>query len=195
MTPEEWEALKNKVRDCRKCEIRQGCTQTVFGTGRETPGGMMLVGEAPGETEDLQGVPFVGQAGKILDRVLMEARIPRAEVFIANVLKCRPPDNRLPHKDEVQNCASYLLAQLAYLKPKIIVALGAEAAAVLLSPTGRKVTITSIRGTVVPAWPGKVLPTWHPSYYLRTQSKVVLTEMVRDLKKAKKIAEAKNGQS
>lgn len=186
MTSEEWAALKVKVSDCRKCSIRSTCNQTVFGTGSEIPGGLMLVGEAPGETEDEAGVPFVGQAGKVLDRVLEGAKIPRESVFIANVLKCRPPENRTPHREEVQNCSNYLLGQLTYLKPKIIVALGAEAAAVLMSTSGRKVTITSIRGKVMQSWPGRVLPTWHPSYYLRTQSKTVLNEMIRDLKKAAK---------
>ncbi len=185
MNDQEWADLKSKVEGCRKCEIRATCKRTVFGAGNSDHPKIVLVGEAPGETEDDTGVPFVGRAGKELDHDLKAARIDRAKVFITNVVKCRPPQNRTPEAEEVRNCSTYLMKQLEHLKPRIIVALGAEAAAILLQPSGRKVTLTNLRGKVHPGFLGRVIATWHPSYYVRTNSDSVRREIIRDLKLAK----------
>ena len=118
--------LEQRAKDCRQCRLREGCRQVVFGEGK-SDARLMLVGEGPGLDEDLQGRPFVGKAGKLLDKILQAAELPRHEVFIANVVKCRPPRNRLPHPDEVRVCRNYLEAQIRMIKPQILVCLGSLA--------------------------------------------------------------------
>ena len=116
--------LGEEVSRCTRCaELVKSRTQTVFGDGT-IEAEVMFVGEAPGKDEDQQGIPFVGQAGKLMDNAMAQAGIPRSKVYIANILKCRPPDNRDPQPDEIENCSAFLAAQVALIGPKIIVPLG-----------------------------------------------------------------------
>ena len=143
--PLNWTELKQKVRDCTACKLRAGCTQTVFGVGDEKAE-WLFVGEGPGADEDAQGEPFVGQAGKLLDNMLAAIKLKRgSNVYIANIVKCRPPNNRTPEPDEIATCMPYLQQQIALIKPKLIVALGKTAATSLL---GRDATLGSLRGTI-----------------------------------------------
>jgi DNA polymerase len=140
-----WTELKTMVRDCTACKLRAGCTQTVFGVGDEKAE-WLFVGEGPGADEDAQGEPFVGQAGKLLDNMLAAIGLQRGRnVYIANIVKCRPPNNRTPEPDEVATCLPYLQRQIALIRPKLIVALGKTAATALL---GRDAPLGSLRGAV-----------------------------------------------
>ncbi|MBI3901426.1 MAG: uracil-DNA glycosylase [Nitrosomonadales bacterium] len=145
----DWPQLKTLVRDCTACKLRAGCTQTVFGVGDETAD-WLFVGEGPGADEDAQGEPFVGQAGKLLDNMLMAIKLKRGKnVYIANIVKCRPPGNRTPETDEIATCLPYLQRQIALIQPKLIVALGKTAATSLL---GREATLGSLRGRLHDYW-------------------------------------------
>ncbi|MBI4808943.1 MAG: uracil-DNA glycosylase [Nitrosomonadales bacterium] len=160
-----WNELKQMVRDCTACKLRAGCTQTVFGVGDENAD-WLFVGEGPGADEDLQGEPFVGQAGKLLDSMLAAIKLKRGDnVYIANIVKCRPPGNRTPEADEIATCLPYLQQQIALIKPRLIVALGKTAATVLL---GRDATLGSLRGTVHDYNGTPHLVTYHPAYLLRS---------------------------
>ncbi len=166
-----WSELKQKVHDCTACKLRAGCTQTVFGVGDETAE-WLFVGEGPGADEDVQGEPFVGQAGKLLDNMLAAIKLKRGNnVYIANIVKCRPPNNRAPEPDEIATCLPYLQRQIELIKPKLIIALGKTAATSLL---GREATLGSLRGTIhqyrSPST-GQTIPlivTYHPAYLLRS---------------------------
>ena len=125
--PVDWDALAAAVRDCRRCPLCQGRTQTVFGVGNRRAR-WMFVGEAPGADEDAQGEPFVGRAGQLLNAMLFALGLKRDDVYIANVLKCRPPGNRDPQVDEVEQCEPYLARQIELIQPGLIVALGRHAA-------------------------------------------------------------------
>jgi DNA polymerase len=161
----DWGGLKQQVRDCTICKLRAGCTQTVFGVGDEQAD-WLFVGEGPGADEDVQGEPFVGQAGKLLDNMLMSIGLKRGNnVYIANIVKCRPPNNRTPEPDEVAACLPYLKQQIALIKPKLIVALGKTAATALL---GRDATLGSLRGTLHDFEGTPLLVTYHPAYLLRS---------------------------
>ncbi|MBI5891246.1 MAG: uracil-DNA glycosylase [Nitrosomonadales bacterium] len=161
----DWPELKRQVHDCTACKLRAGCTQTVFGVGDEK-GDWLFVGEGPGADEDAQGEPFVGQAGKLLDSMLAAIRLKRGDnVYIANIVKCRPPDNRTPEPDEIATCLPYLQRQVALIKPKLIVALGKTAATALL---GRDATLGSLRGTVHEYQGVPLIVTYHPAYLLRS---------------------------
>lgn len=160
-----WPELAESVAGCTACGLCDTRTQTVFGVG-DTQAEWMLVGEAPGENEDLQGEPFVGQAGKLLDNMLGALGLARGRnVYIANVLKCRPPGNRNPEPDEVAQCEPYLKRQIALIKPKVIVVLGRFAAQSLLRST---TPIGKLRGTVHTYEGIPVVVTYHPAYLLRT---------------------------
>jgi len=160
----DWLQLKAKVAGCTDCKLRAGCTQTVFGVGDEKAE-WMLVGEAPGSEEDRLGEPFVGQAGKLLDNMLAAIALSRGRnVYIANVLKCRPPGNRNPEPGEVEKCAPHLLRQIGLVKPALIVAMGRFAAQTLL---GTDVTIASLRGKVHRYAGVPLVVTYHPAYLLR----------------------------
>ena len=160
-----WPELKVMVRDCTACRLRAGCTQTVFGVGGEKAN-WLFVGEGPGADEDAQGEPFVGQAGKLLDNMLLAIGLKRGDdVYIANIVKCRPPSNRTPEADEIATCIPYLHRQIALIKPKIIVALGKTAATSLLE---RDATLGSLRGTVHDFHGIPLIVTYHPAYLLRT---------------------------
>ena len=161
----DWQALKGKVAGCTDCRLRATCKQTVFGVGDERAA-WMLVGEAPGADEDRLGEPFVGQAGKLLDNMLAALGLARgADVYIANVLKCRPPGNRNPQPDEVAQCAPYLLRQISLIQPKLIVAMGRFAAQALL---GTDASIASLRGRVHRYAGVPLVVTYHPAYLLRS---------------------------
>lgn len=163
----DWAALEQRVSGCTDCQLCDGRTQTVFGVG-DRQAEWMLVGEAPGENEDLQGEPFVGQAGKLLDNMLAAVGLARGRnVFIANVLKCRPPGNRNPEPEEVAQCEPYLRRQIALIQPKLIVVLGRFAAQSLLRTT---TPIGKLRGTVHSYEGIPVVVTYHPAYLLRTLS-------------------------
>ena len=160
----DWPQLKARVAGCTDCKLRAGCSQTVFGVGDEQAE-WLLVGEAPGAEEDRLGEPFVGQAGKLLDNMLAAIALSRGRnVYIANVLKCRPPGNRNPEADEVEKCTPYLLRQIGLVKPKLIVAMGRFAAQTLL---GTDATIASMRGKVHRYAGLPLVVTYHPAYLLR----------------------------
>ena len=161
----DWPTLKQQVKDCTSCKLRATCTQTVFGVGDEKAE-WLFVGEGPGADEDAQGEPFVGQAGKLLDNMLAAIKLKRSSnVYIANVVKCRPPNNRTPEADEIAHCLPYLQRQIALIKPKLIVALGKTAATALL---GCDATLGSLRGTLHDYQGIPLIITYHPAYLLRS---------------------------
>ncbi len=161
----DWPALRQQVRDCVACKLRAGCTRTVFGVGDEHAD-WLFVGEGPGADEDAQGEPFVGQAGKLLDNMLLAIGLRRDKnVYIANIVKCRPPGNRTPEQDEIATCLPYLQRQIALIKPGLIVALGKTAATALL---GRDATLGSLRGTLHDFNGIPLIVTYHPAYLLRS---------------------------
>ncbi|KUY53800.1 uracil-DNA glycosylase [Burkholderia sp. RF2-non_BP3] len=161
----DWDALADRVAGCTSCRLCEKRTNTVFGVG-DREADWMLIGEAPGENEDKQGEPFVGQAGKLLDNMLQSLALKRGDnVYIANVIKCRPPGNRNPEPDEVARCEPYLQRQVALVKPKLIVALGRFAAQTLLKTDA---SIASLRGRVHTYEGVPVIVTYHPAYLLRS---------------------------
>lgn len=161
------EELAAFCQHCQRCRLRSGCRGVVFGEGNPSAR-IMFVGEGPGQTEDELGRPFVGLAGQLLDRILQAAGFVREEVYIANVVKCRPPGNRLPQPDEVAACRPYLEEQIRLIKPAAIVCLGALATQTLLDPRAR---ITKVRGQWFEKGGIWFLPTFHPAALLRDESK------------------------
>jgi len=160
----DWEALRECVANCQSCSLAQTRTQTVFGVG-DPNADWLLVGEAPGAEEDKRGEPFVGQAGKLLDNMLAAIRLKRGEkVYIANVLKCRPPENRDPHGEEVVKCDPFLKRQVELIQPKLIVAMGRFAAQSILNTDA---SIGSLRGKLHDYHGVPVIVTYHPAYLLR----------------------------
>ena len=160
----QWIEIKQAVPACTACGLHKSRTQTVFGVGDENAD-WMLIGEAPGAEEDRLGEPFVGQAGKLLDNMLAAIELKRGEnVYIANVLKCRPPGNRNPEPDEVSKCTPFLKTQIALIQPKLIIAMGRFAAQTLLSSDA---TIASLRGKVYRYEGVPLIVTYHPAYLLR----------------------------
>jgi DNA polymerase len=161
---------KNEVRTCTRCPLHEDRTQTVFGTG-DPDADLMFIGEGPGQQEDLQGEPFVGRAGELLTKMIVAMGLSRQQVYIANVVKCRPPNNRTPQPDEVATCTDYLHRQIDIIRPKVIVTLGNPATKHLLATTRG---ITTTRGQWH-EWAGlgpdgptiAVMPTFHPAYLLR----------------------------
>ena len=164
--PQRWEALRQQVANCTVCQLHETRTSTVFGVGN-LHADWMIVGEAPGADEDRKGEPFVGKAGQLLNQMLLAIGVSREEVFIANILKCRPPNNRDPGVAEIANCASYLVQQIKLVQPKVILAVGRIAAQNLLDSNE---TIGRIRGKVhqyeKTATP--LVATYHPAYLLRS---------------------------
>jgi DNA polymerase len=159
-----WIEIKQAVPACTACGLHKSRTQTVFGVGDENAD-WMLIGEAPGAEEDRLGDPFVGQAGKLLDNMLAAIDLKRGEnVYIANVLKCRPPGNRNPEPEEVAKCTPFLKAQIALIQPKLIIAMGRFAAQTLLASDA---TIASLRGRVFRYEGVPLIVTYHPAYLLR----------------------------
>jgi len=161
------QGFKNHALHCHNCDLAQSRTQVVWGTGPATAS-LVFVGEAPGRTEDLGGEPFTGAAGKVLDEFLAAADLNRADVYIANVVKCRPPNNRNPLPDEIAACSSYLKIQLELIKPAVVVTLGKFASQSLLN-TSRG--ISSLQGTMQQMEHFKVLPLYHPAATIYDRSK------------------------
>lgn len=161
----DWDALRQRVAACTACGLHHSRTQTVFGVGHQQAE-LMVIGEAPGFYEDKEGEPFVGKAGQLLTAMLKAIELEREQVFIANVLKCRPPDNRDPLPDEVARCTSFLEQQIALVKPKLLLALGRVAAHYLLNT---KASLESLRGRLhyYGVLKTPLLVTYHPAYLLR----------------------------
>jgi uracil-DNA glycosylase len=162
----EWAALEEAVPACTKCALHSTRTQTVFGVGNRQAQ-WMFVGEAPGADEERQGEPFVGRAGQLLNAMLAALGLKREEVYIANVLKCRPPNNRDPQADEVEQCEPYLIRQIELIQPKLIVALGRHAAHSLLKTD---LALARLRGQPLSYQNIPLVVTYHPAYLLRTPS-------------------------
>ena len=169
--------IREEVSTCKACSLCEGRTNVVFGEGNPHAR-VMIIGEAPGKNEDLQGKPFVGAAGKFLDELLGVAGLKREDVFIANVLKCRPPSNRNPKPEEIEACATFLRQQTQTISPDVIVTLGNFATQFILR-TG--VGITHLRGTVQRAGRFLVLPVFHPAaaIYDRSKRDVLLSDFER----------------
>ena len=161
--PQDLPSLATLVSTCRECGLCETRTQTVFADGAPTAR-LLLVGEAPGRDEDAQGVPFVGRAGQLLNKMLAAIDLKREEVYICNVLKCRPPENRTPMPEEVERCLPYLEQQIALIRPSLICALGLSAAQALLRT---KASMTSMRGRVFEFRGIRLIPTYHPAALLR----------------------------
>ena len=172
----ELQQLAAEAGGCTRCGLAESRTTVVFGTGPDAAD-VMFVGEAPGFHEDQQGVPFVGAAGRLLDRLLAEIGLARSEVYIANVLKCRPPGNRDPLPEEIEACKGYLADQLRLVDPRVVVTLGNFATRLLLK---RDIGITRARGQVYPWWGRHLVPTFHPAAALRSGDRV-LEQMREDL--------------
>jgi len=168
--------------DCSRCKLHTlGRTQVVFGVGNPSAD-LMFVGEAPGADEDIQGEPFVGRAGQLLTKIIEAIGLRREDVYIANVIKCRPPGNRNPEPDEVEQCEPFLFRQIDTVKPKVIVALGKFAAQCLLRTND---PITRIRGREFKYRDAILIPTYHPAYLLRTPS--AKREVWEDMKRVRAI--------
>ena len=181
---EKLERLKEEVLKCCKCRLCKTRTNVVFGEGDLTTN-LMFVGEAPGEQEDLQGRPFVGRAGQLLTRFLNLYGVSRDKVYITNIVKCRPPDNRNPASDEIQTCYPYLEKQIEFIKPKVILCLGAFAARTILN-LPEKTSISKIRGKEQKLGNVIVIPTFHPAYLLRNRKGE--PEFQKDLELALRLA-------
>ena len=170
-----WEELEEVVKKCRKCRLCETRKNVVFGVGNREAD-IMLIGEGPGADEDAQGEPFVGKAGKLMNMAFDMLGIKREEVYIANIVKCRPPNNRNPQDDEAENCLDYLRNQVILVKPKIIVLLGSVA---LKNILGKEYGITASRGKWIEKKGILYMPTWHPAALLRDETKKI--DFIKDL--------------
>ncbi len=157
--------LGELAESCNSCKLRATCKQVIFGEGRDDAK-IMFIGEGPGQDEDIQGRPFVGRAGQLLDKILLASEIPRQNTYITNVIKCRPPGNRLPKPDEVKVCQNYLEAQIRLLQPEIIVCLGALATQTVIDKNAR---ITRVRGRWLAKHDIRIMATFHPAALLRNE--------------------------
>lgn len=183
----DWVELEATAKVCRKCgELARCRTNVVFGVGNRQAE-LMFIGEAPGADEDEQGEPFVGRAGQLLTKIIEAMGLKREEVYIANILKCRPPNNRPPLPDESANCLPYLLRQIELIRPKVMVALGATAVRSLL---GEETAITKMRGNWYEFHGVPIMPTFHPAYllynpaskkYVWADMKIVIAKLGREL--------------
>ena len=166
--------------DCTRCKLHAlGRQRVVFGVGNPDAD-LMFVGEAPGADEDIQGIPFVGRAGQLLTKMIEAINLRREDVYIANVIKCRPPGNRNPEPDEIEQCEPFLFQQIAAINPKVIVALGAFAAKTLLRS---EESISRLRGHIYDFRGAKLIPTFHPSFLLRSPDRK--RDAWEDLKRAR----------
>ena len=159
--------LRDELGECTRCKLHATRTTLVFGVGN-ADADLMFVGEAPGRDEDRQGIPFVGRAGQLLTKIIEAIGLTRDDVYIANVIKCRPPENRNPEPDEVRTCEPFLFGQVDAIRPKVIVALGAFAVRTLLA---RDEAISKLRGRVFDYRGAKLVPTFHPAHLLRNPEK------------------------
>jgi DNA polymerase len=174
--------VRADIGDCTRCKLHAlGRSQIVFGVGNPQAD-LMFVGEAPGADEDIQGVPFVGRAGQLLTKIIEAIGLKREDVYIANVIKCRPPQNRNPEPDEVETCEPFLFQQIDIIKPKVIVALGKFGAQTLLRTLD---PISRLRGRVFEYRGAKLIPTFHPAYLLRNPSSK--REVWEDMKLVRKL--------
>lgn len=174
-----WESLRKSVKNCNKCKLCETRNNIVFGEG-DIHAEIMMIGEGPGSDEDKTGRPFIGRAGQLLSSVLQDLGIKREDIYITNIIKCRPPQNRNPEEEEMDSCINYLRNQVILIKPKIIVLLGSVALKKIL---GKEFTITTSRGKWVEMKGIKYMPTWHPAALLRDESKKA--DLVRDLQLVK----------
>ena len=174
--------LAHALRNCQRCKLAKlGRSQVVFGVGNPNAD-LMFVGEAPGADEDIQGEPFVGRAGQLLTKIIEAIDLKREDVYIANLIKCRPPGNRNPEPDEVEQCEPFLLRQIDRIAPKVIVALGKFAAQALLKTSD---PITRIRGREYKYRDAILIPTYHPAYLLRNPA--AKREVWEDMKRVKEL--------
>jgi len=171
-----WEELEQSIVNCQKCKLCQNRNHIVFGIGNKNAD-IMLIGEGPGADEDKQGIPFVGKAGQLMNKAFEALGIDRGSVYIANIVKCRPPANRVPEADEAEACLNYLRNQVILVKPKIIVLLGSTA---LKNILGKEYGITSARCKLIERKGILYMPTWHPAALLRDETKKI--EFWKDLK-------------
>lgn len=175
-----WEELEKSIINCKKCKLCTNRNNIVFGQGNKNAD-IMFIGEGPGADEDMQGIPFVGKAGKLMNMAFEGLGINRSEVYIANIVKCRPPSNRVPEQDEAMACLNYLRNQVILVKPKIIVLLGSTA---LKNILGQEHSITASRGKWIEKKGILYMPTWHPAALLRDENKKI--EFWKDLKEVVK---------
>jgi len=171
------QSIAKDLDQCKRCKLCETRTNIVLGEG-SPHAKLMFVGEGPGEQEDLSGRPFVGRAGQLLDKMIVAMGLSRADVFIANIVKCRPPNNRFPEPDEVETCSPFLFKQIETIRPEVIVGLGKCASQTLLKT---ETVISKLRGNFFPFRGSKLIPTYHPSYLLRNPS--AKKEVWQDLQK------------
>ena len=176
---ESLEQIRGDIGECTRCKLHRGRTTLVFGVG-SPEADLVFVGEAPGRDEDEQGVPFVGRAGQLLTKIIESIGLTREEVYIANVIKCRPPQNRNPELDEVQTCEPFLFRQIDAIRPKVVVALGAFAVRTLLRSDQ---AISRLRGQVFDFRGSKLVPTFHPAFLLRSPDRK--RDVWEDMKKVR----------
>jgi DNA polymerase len=171
------EEARKELGDCKRCKLHRTRRTIVFGEGNPKAT-LMFIGEGPGYDEDVQGRPFVGKAGQLLTKIIESIKLKREEVYIANIVKCRPPQNRNPEPDEIQSCNPFLMKQIRVIQPKIICALGAFAAQTLLKTETK---ISDLRGKIFDLEGIKVIPTYHPAFLLRNPERK--REVWEDMKK------------
>lgn len=175
-----FEELEKGIENCNKCKLWNNRNNIVLGCGNKNAK-VMFIGEGPGADEDAQGIPFVGKAGKLMDQAFKGIGINREDVYIANIVKCRPPMNRNPEQDEVNACLDYLRSQVMIVKPEIIVLLGSVALKAIL---GKEYSITAARGKWIEKKGIKYMPTFHPAALLRDETKKI--SFWKDLKEVKR---------
>jgi DNA polymerase len=177
--------VRTDIGDCTRCKLHGlGRRQIVFGVGNPSAD-LMFVGEAPGADEDVQGIPFVGRAGQLLTKIIEAIDLRREDVYIANVIKCRPPENRNPDPDEVETCEPFLVRQIDAIRPRVVVALGTFAAKALLKTQD---PISRLRGRVYDYRGAKLIPTFHPAFLLRSPDRK--RDVWEDMKKVRAILQA-----
>ncbi len=169
--------VRTELGDCKRCKLHRTRKTIVFGEGNEKAT-LMFIGEGPGYDEDTQGRPFVGRAGQLLTKIIESITLSREEVYIANIIKCRPPQNRNPEPDEIESCNPFLMKQIRVIQPKIICALGSFSAQTLLKTDTK---ITALRGKLHDLEGIKVIPTYHPAFLLRNPERK--REVWEDMKK------------
>ena len=173
--------IRETLGECKRCKLHEGRTNIVFGVG-DPRAKLMFIGEGPGADEDAKGEPFVGRAGKKLDEMITAIGLRREQVYIANIVKCRPPKNRDPERDEIETCSPFLVRQIETIRPRVIVTLGSPATRTLLAT---RVGITRLRGTWQSYRGIAVMPTFHPAYLLRAYTPENRRNVWEDLKAAK----------
>ena len=178
---ETWEELEKSIIGCKKCKLCANRRNIVFGQGNKNAK-IMFIGEGPGADEDMEGLPFVGKAGKLMNEAFKGIGINREEVYIANIVKCRPPSNRDPEEDEVAACLNYLRNQVILIKPQVIVLLGRIA---LKNILGNEYNISTARGKWIEKKGIMYMPTWHPAALLRDENKKI--DFWKDLKEVVKL--------